>query len=210
VLVQESIHDAFVAELATSVKSFFGDEPASSRDYGRIVNARHHARLIELLDRGGYDTVAVGGARDADSRYLAPTVLTGVKPDAPVMDDEIFGPILPVLTYEQLDEAIAFVNDRPKPLALYVFGSKAASVDRVVERTSAGGVTVNHTLLHVSVHDLPFGGVGASGMGAYHGKAGFEIFSHAKPVLQRSTKPDSSLAYPPYTPFKQRVLRKLL
>jgi acyl-CoA reductase-like NAD-dependent aldehyde dehydrogenase len=127
-----------------------------------------------------------------------------------VMDDEIFGPILPVLTYEQLDEAIAFVNDRPKPLALYVFGSKAASVDRVVERTSAGGVTVNHTLLHVSVHDLPFGGVGASGMGAYHGKAGFEIFSHAKPVLQRSTKPDSSLAYPPYTPFKQRVLRKLL
>jgi len=154
--------------------------------------------------------VAIGGERDAASKYLAPTVLTGVKPDAAVMDDEIFGPILPVLTYEHLDEAIAFVNDRPKPLALYVFGSKATSIDRVVERTSAGGVTINHTLLHVSVHDLPFGGVGASGMGSYHGEAGFAVFSHAKPILQRNTKLDSSVAYPPYTAFKQRVLRRIL
>jgi len=210
VLVPESLHDQFVAELDTSIKSFFGDDPASSADYGRIVNERHHGRLTGLLDRGGYDTVAVGGERDIASRYLAPTVLTGVKPDAAVMDDEIFGPILPVLTYEQLDEAIAFVNDRPKPLALYVFGSKATSIDRVVEHISAGGVTINHTLLHVSVHDLPFGGVGASGMGSYHGEAGFRVFSHAKPILQRNTKPDPSLAYPPYTPFKQKILRKLL
>ena len=210
VLVPETLHDQFVAELATSVTSFFGDDPAASEDYGRIVNERHHARLTGLLDRGGYDKVAVGGERDAASKYLAPTVLTGVKPDAAVMDDEIFGPILPVLTYEHLDEAIAFVNDRPKPLALYVFGSKATSIDRVVERTSAGGVTINHTLLHVSVHDLPFGGVGASGMGSYHGEAGFAVFSHAKPILQRNTKLDSSVAYPPYTAFKQRVLRRIL
>ena len=174
------------------------------------MNARHHARLTGLLDRGGYDTVASGGAHDVATRYLAPTVLTGVKPDAAVMDDEIFGPILPVLTYGHLDEAVAFVNDRPKPLALYVFGSKATSIDRVVDRTSAGGVTINHTLLHVSVHDLPFGGVGASGMGSYHGEAGFKVFSHAKPVLHRTTKPDSSLAYPPYTAFRQKVLRRLL
>jgi acyl-CoA reductase-like NAD-dependent aldehyde dehydrogenase len=126
------------------------------------------------------------------------------------MDDEIFGPILPVLTYAELEDAIAFVNDRPKPLALYVFGSRAGAIDRVVERSSAGGVTVNHTLLHVSVNELPFGGVGASGIGAYHGEAGFKIFSHAKPVLHRSTKPDSSLAYPPYTPFKQSILRRIL
>jgi aldehyde dehydrogenase (NAD+) len=210
VLVPEPLHDQFVAELATAVSSFFGDDPAKSHDYGRIVDERHHARLTSLLDRGGYDAVAVGGGHDVGSRYIAPTVLTGVKPDAAVMDDEIFGPILPVLTYAELEDAIAFVNDRPKPLALYVFGSRAAAIDHVVEHTSAGGVTVNHTLLHVSVNELPFGGVGASGIGAYHGEAGFKIFSHAKPVLHRSTKPDSSLAYPPYTPFKQKLLRKLL
>jgi aldehyde dehydrogenase (NAD+) len=210
VLVPDSLHDRLVAELGTSITSFFGDDASKSGDYGRIVNERHHARLTGLLDRGGYDAVALGGEGDVASRYLAPTVLTGVKPDAAVMDDEIFGPILPVLTYEHLDEAIAFVNDRPKPLALYVFGSKATSLDRVVDRISAGGVTINHTLLHVSVQDLPFGGVGASGMGSYHGEAGFRVFSHAKPVLQRNVRPDSSLAYPPYTPFKQRLLRKLL
>src|SRR5690606_12775251 len=118
--------------------------------------------------------------------------------------------ILPVLTYDDLDEAIAFVNDRPKPLALYVFANRDAAVEKVIDHTSAGGVTVNHTLLHLAVTDLPFGGVGASGMGAYHGEAGFKIFSHAKPVLQRPTKPDPRLAYPPYTTLKQKLLRKLL
>jgi aldehyde dehydrogenase (NAD+) len=210
VLVPESAHDELVDEMAAAVETFFGDDPSTSPDYGRIVNARHHARLTALLDRGGYDTIAVGGGHDVASRYLAPTVLTGVKPDAAVMEDEIFGPILPVLSYHELDDAIAFVNDRPKPLALYVFGSRATAIDRVVERTSAGGVTVNHTLLHVSVNELPFGGVGASGIGSYHGEAGFRVFSHAKPILQRSTRPDSSIAYPPYTAFKQKVLRKLL
>jgi acyl-CoA reductase-like NAD-dependent aldehyde dehydrogenase len=126
------------------------------------------------------------------------------------MDDEIFGPILPVITYGNLDEAIAAVNGRDKPLALYVFSSEDAEVDWVIARTSAGGVTVNHTLFHLAVADLPFGGVGASGMGAYHGRAGFDVFSHAKPVLHRGTKPDPSIAYPPYTSFKAKLMRKLL
>jgi aldehyde dehydrogenase (NAD+) len=210
VLVAESSHDAFVAELGKAIANFFGDDPAASPDYGRIVNERHHARLTGLLGRGGFDTIAFGGEHDVARRYLAPTVLTGVKPDAPVMDDEIFGPILPVLSYGELDDAIAFVNERPKPLALYVFASRRPTIDRVIERTSAGGVTVNHTLLHVSVPGLPFGGVGASGMGSYHGEAGFRIFSNAKPVLQRPAKPDPAIAYPPYTSFKQKVLRRLL
>jgi aldehyde dehydrogenase (NAD+) len=210
VLVDERVHDRFVEGLRKAVRSFYGSDPAASDDYGRIVNAKHHARLTTLLDRGGYEEVALGGDADVSARYLAPTVLTGVKPDAAVMDDEIFGPILPVLTYADLDEALAFVNDRPKPLALYVFAGKDAQVDRVVSHTTAGGVTVNHTLLHLAVADLPFGGVGASGMGAYHGEAGFRIFSHAKPVLTRPTKPDPSLAYPPYSSLKQRILRKVL
>jgi aldehyde dehydrogenase (NAD+) len=210
VLVDERVHDRFVDGMRKAVRTFYGSDPASSDDYGRIVNEKHHARLTALLDLGGYDDVAVGGEHDLSTRYLAPTVLTGVKPDAAVMDDEIFGPILPVLTYTDLDEALAFVNERPKPLALYVFAGKDATVDRVVSHTTAGGVTVNHTLLHLAVADLPFGGVGASGMGAYHGEAGFKIFSHAKPVLSRPTMPDPSLAYPPYTSLKRRILRKFL
>jgi aldehyde dehydrogenase (NAD+) len=210
VLVQEGIHDRFVDALRSAITGFYGDDPAASPDYGRIVNERHHARLTALLDRGGFESIAIGGGHDAGTRYLAPTVLTGVKPDAAVMDEEIFGPILPVLPFGELDEAIAFVNGRPKPLALYVFANREAAVDRVVSQTSAGGVTVNHTLLHLAVADLPFGGVGPSGMGAYHGEAGFRVFSHAKPVLQRPTKPDPKLAYPPYTALKQRILRRFL
>ncbi len=161
VLVHEASHDAFVEELGKAVRTFFGDDPAQSPDYGRIVNERHHARLTALIDGGGYEAIALGGGHDRDQRYLAPTVLTGVKPDAAVMEGEIFGPILPVLSYDTLDDAIAFVNERPKPLALYVFASQGTTIDRVLERTSAGGVTVNHTLMHVAVPELPFGGVGA-------------------------------------------------
>ncbi len=210
VLVDERVHDRFVGAVGASIRTFFGSDPSTSADYGRIVNQRHHARLTHLLDAGGFDAVAVGGQHDVASRYLAPTVLTGVDPSAAVMDEEIFGPILPVLTYSELGEALAFVNQRPKPLALYVFASRDATVDRVLTHTSAGGVTVNHTLLHLAVADLPFGGIGPSGMGAYHGKAGFDVFSHAKPVLHRPTKPDPSLAYPPYSRLKQKLLRKLL
>jgi aldehyde dehydrogenase (NAD+) len=210
VLVQSGVHDRFVTATGKAVEEFYGTDPSTSGDYGRIVNAKHHARLTALLDAGGYEEIAVGGTHDVDARYIAPTVLTGVKPDAAVMDEEIFGPILPVLTYDELDEAIAFVNERPKPLALYVFASRDAAIEKVIDHTSAGGVTVNHTLLHLAVTDLPFGGVGASGMGAYHGEAGFKIFSHAKPVLHRSTKPDPRIAYPPYTALKQKILRKLL
>ena len=165
---------------------------------------------MKLLDGGGYDSAVIGGTGDRASRYLAPTVLAGVKPDAAVMDDEIFGPILPVLTVGDVDEAIRFVNDRDKPLALYAFSGDDDTLDRVVSITSAGGVALNHAMLHLAVPDLPFGGVGESGMGAYHGKAGFDTFSHAKAVLDKPTRPDPALMYPPYTNTKKRILRKFL
>ena len=210
VLVDERVADELTAALRGAIHGFYGDDPSTSPDYGRIVNQRHHARLTALIDAGGFEDIAIGGTGNPETRYLAPTVLTGVKPDARVMDDEIFGPILPVLTYQGIEAAIAFVNERPKPLALYVFSGRDSTADKVVEKTSAGGVTVNHTLLHLVVADLPFGGVGGSGMGAYHGEAGFRIFSHAKPVLKRATTPDPKLAYPPYSTFKQKLMRKLL
>jgi aldehyde dehydrogenase (NAD+) len=210
VLADAAVAPRLTEALVAEVRKMYGGDPRQSADYGRIVNERHVARLQALLDGGGYDHVAVGGTVDAGARYVAPTVLTGVTPDAPVMADEIFGPILPVLTYSGgVAEAIEFVNARPKPLALYVFTGDRATADRVIADTSAGGVTVNHTLLQVAVPDLPFGGVGSSGMGAYHGKAGFDVFSHRKPVLRKTSRPDPRLAYPPYSAWKQRLLKKL-
>ena len=210
VLVDQRIEDEFVAALADAVTTFYGADPRQSNDYARIVNERHHDRLMALLDAGGFDATVIGGTGDRSSRYLAPTVLAGVKPDAAVMDDEIFGPILPVLSVGDVDEAIRFVNDRDKPLALYAFSSDDDTLEHVVDNTSAGGVTLNHAVLHLAVPDLPFGGVGESGMGSYHGKAGFDTFSHAKPVLDKPTRPDPALMYPPYTSTKQKIIRKFL
>lgn len=210
VLVEEAAETEFVDALGAAVGDFYGEDPAASSDYARIVNERHHDRLTALLDRGGYDNTAVGGDSDRSARYIAPTVLTGVKPDAAVMEEEIFGPILPVIGVEDVDEAIRFVNGRDKPLALYAFTSSERVMERVVEQTSAGGVALNNVVFQVAVPDLPFGGVGASGMGAYHGKAGFDVFTHDKPVLTKPTRPDPPVMYPPYKNWKQRLTRRLL
>ncbi len=210
VLVEDPVHDELLEALRTAVRAMYGDDPKASADYGRIVNERHHDRLTGLLDAGGFERVVFGGDRDRDDRYLAPTVVAGVDPAARLMADEIFGPILPVLRVPDLDHAISFVTARPTPLALYVFSRDDGVVDRVVRHTSAGGVTVNHTLLHLAAPDLPFGGIGPSGMGAYHGKAGFDVFSHAKPVLHKPFRPDPSLMYPPYGRVKQAILRRAL
>ena len=210
VLVEASVEDQLVAALAAAVTTFYGSDPRQSNDYARIVNERHHDRLMKLLDGRDYDATVIGGTGDRTSRYLAPTILAGVKPDAAVMEDEIFGPILPVLTVGDVDEAIRFVNDRDKPLALYAFSSDDDTLEHVVANTSAGGVTLNHAVLHLAVPDLPFGGVGQSGMGSYHGKSGFDTFSHFKAVLDKPTRPDPALMYPPYTNLKKKIIRKFL
>jgi aldehyde dehydrogenase (NAD+) len=208
VLVDRSVASRFISAMSTAITGFYGADPATSPDYGRIVNERHFERLIGLLEGAG--TVTHGGSHDASKRYIAPTVITNVDAAAPIMQAEIFGPLLPVLTYDHLDEAISFVNERDKPLALYAFTDEASEADRLVQATTAGGVTINHTLLHLAVPEFPFGGVGASGMGAYHGQYGFDRFSHLKPVLNRRSSPDPSIAYPPYTGWKAKLLKKLL
>jgi len=207
VLVARTREAELVQQLARAIREFYGPDPAASPDYARIVNDGHFRRLAQLLDGG---TPAVGGTTNAADRYIAPTVLRDVAKDAPVMAEEIFGPILPVLTVADVDEAIRFVNERDRPLALYVFAESEAVQRRVLDGTSAGGVCVNATVLHVAVPALPFGGVGGSGMGAYHGKAGFDTFSHRKGVLTRPTRIDPKLAYPPYTKVKERLIRRFL
>jgi aldehyde dehydrogenase (NAD+) len=209
VLVDRSVEDAFVASLVKAVRAFYGPDPAASHDYGRIVNANHWDRLQGLLDGHQSGRVVLGGQGNRSARYLAPTVIQGATWDEPLMSDEIFGPILPVITVDGVGEAIDTINAHDKPLALYVFAEDQAVVDRMVAQTSSGGVGANVTLLHVAVPNLPFGGVGPSGMGAYHGKAGFDTFSHRKPVLQRPTKLDPPVTYPPYTNLKRRLLRRV-
>jgi aldehyde dehydrogenase (NAD+) len=208
VLVDRHVEAQFVDALVKAVRGFYGDDPKSSPDYARIVNERHWERLQSLLDRTAAAPV-VGGDGDRATRYLAPTVLRDVSWDDAVMADEIFGPILPVLAVDDLGAAIAAVVAHDKPLALYVFAEDQAVIDRVVAETSSGGVGANVTLLQLAVPDLPFGGVGESGMGAYHGQAGFDTFTHRKAVLQRPTRLDPPVTYPPYTGLKQRLLRKV-
>lgn len=196
VLVEREVHDRLVAAIGDRVREFYGDDPQQSPDLARIVNDAHLARLEKLLASG---TVAVGGRVDAASRYIAPTVLTDVVRGDAVMGEEIFGPILPVIAIDSLDEAIAFVNADDKPLALYSFSADDADHDRVLGSTSSGGVCINGTIMHISNPHLPFGGVGESGMGAYHGKDGFDTFSHSRAVHERSTRVDPALLYPPYS-----------
>jgi aldehyde dehydrogenase (NAD+) len=210
VLVDREVEGQLVKELTAAVRTFYGDDPRASGDLCRIVNERHWRRLKGLLDAGGYEGIACGGDGDEASRYLAPTILTGVQPDAEVMAEEIFGPILPVLAVDDVDAAIERVNAGEKPLALYVFSEDRAVVDRVLAQTFSGGACVNGTILQVAVSDLPFGGVGASGIGAYHGRQGFDTFSHLRSVLSRSTRPDLSLMYPPMTAKKERMMRRFM
>lgn len=207
VLIDDSIRDSFVDALQSAVRDFYGADPEQSESYGRIVSPRHFDRLVSLLDDG---TAVIGGQSNAESRYIAPTVLSDVDMSSRIMDEEIFGPILPVIGVSSTNEAIAYVNAHPHPLALYVFAEKKTVIERVLDRTTAGGVTVNGTIMHLTNPNLPFGGIGESGMGSYHGKSGVRLFQHLKPVLIRGTKLDPSLAYPPYTDRKAKIFRKVL
>jgi aldehyde dehydrogenase (NAD+) len=206
VLVHASLEEAFISELKTSIVSFYGNDPKNSPDYCRIVNDRNFERLTGLLEGG---EIFHGGDVDSKERYIGPTVLRNLRPDAPAMAQEIFGPILPVLTVSSLDEAIAFVNQRPKPLALYLFSDDSVERERVLIETSSGGVCINDVVMHMPSHFLPFGGVGPSGMGHYHGKRSFDTFTHQKGVMAKSTWPDIPIRYAPYSDSNLKWARRL-
>jgi aldehyde dehydrogenase (NAD+) len=207
VLVTESAKARLVEALEATMAEFFGSDVQASADYSRIVNDHHFDRLVTLMKDG---RVLAGGQTDRATRYIAPTLLDEVSLDAPLMREEIFGPLLPILTVKDLDEAIALVNDRPKPLALYVFSKDKAAVERVLGRTSSGGACVNDTVQHFFVGGLGFGGVGPSGVGRYHGKHSFDVFSHWKGVLDKPTYVDPSLRYPPYSENQLKLLRFIM
>jgi aldehyde dehydrogenase (NAD+) len=175
-----------------TLAEFYGASPKESPDYGRIINAAHLERLSAYLADGH---IECGGESDPATLYLAPTILTQVKPDSPVMTDEIFGPILPVIGFSDIGDVLRKLRDTPKPLAVYLFAKDRAMQERVVAETESGGVCINDTILQILGADLPFGGVGDSGMGTYHGKAGFDCFTHQRAILNRSLAFDVKFRY---------------
>lgn len=206
VLVERGVEARFLEAVAAAVGEFYGTDPRRSEDFARIVNDRHFARLTALLATHGGEVV-VGGAVDGATRFIAPTVVRDPSWDSPLMAEETFGPILAVLGVEDLEEALHRVATRPDPLALYVFTSSRCTVRAVLARTRSGGVGVNGTVRQMAAPQLPFGGIGHSGTGAYHGRAGFERLSQARAVLVSPRHLDLHVGYPPYRPGKTRLLR---
>ncbi|XP_060214438.1 aldehyde dehydrogenase [Lycium barbarum] len=199
--------DAMKLEL----ENFYGKDPLKSGDLSRIVNANHFHRLSKLLDDNKVvDKVVHGGQRDENNLKIAPTILLDVPEDSLIMKEEIFGPLLPIITVNKVEDAIHFINAREKPLAAYLFTNKKKLVEEFIMNISAGGLLINDTTLHLAISSLPFGGVGESGMGSYHGRFSFEAFSHKKAVLRRSFGGEVAARYPPYTPGKTRFLKALL
>jgi aldehyde dehydrogenase (NAD+) len=212
ILVEAPKADALTAALKRAAIDFYGDDTAcqKSPDLGRIVNERHWDRIKGLLDSAG-GTIIYGGQADRSDRFIAPTLIREPSLDSAVMREEIFGPLLPILAVPSVDDAIKFVTARPKPLALYVFTNSGKTSKRVLELTSSGGAVVNDAVIHNAVPDLPFGGVGPAGMGAYHGKFGFDTFSHTKAVLTQPTWIDlGKLRYPPFSTAQLKRLEMLI
>lgn len=203
-LVHSSIKEAFVEELQRQFRKLLGKSPQKSKYFVRIVNERAFDRLVGYLNNG---TIRFGGGYDREERFIEPTLIEDISSDAPIMQEEIFGPIFPLLTFDSTEEAISFVAEREKPLALYYFGLESEG-KRVLQHSSSGGACINDVIMHIANEDMPFGGVGNSGMSAYHGKESFDVFSHRKAVLSTPTRFDLPFRYMPYRWFS--LIKRLL
>lgn len=206
ILVQKDIKEKLLKELKKELLLQFGSDIKSSSDFPRIVNKHSLLRLKNYLNDG---EIYFGGSVDEKDLYLEPTILTNIKENSLIMEEEIFGPILPILEYSSLDEALTYVINKDKPLALYYFSEDSSSIEKVLNSTTSGGVTINDTIIHVASSYLPFGGVGPSGMGAYHGKASFDVFTHKKSVIKRGTFIEFPIKFAPYN-NKINLLKKVM
>ena len=208
ILCESSVKDAFVTEIVKQVKLQYGEAPLENPDYGKIVNEKHFERLLALIDER--KVILGGNARKAECR-IEPTIMDGVTWEDAVMGEEIFGPIMPILTFDSFDAVIEELKEKDKPLALYLFSSDARHIDRVTRELSYGGGCINDVIIHLATSEMPFGGVGESGMGGYHGKAGFDAFSHTKSIVDKKTWLDLPMRYQPYTnKLYGRLLRLFL
>ena len=204
VLVHEAVKEEFLTLLKAEIRSMYGEEPLKNPDYGKMINRKHFDRVLGLMNQ---EKLILGGESDAASLQIAPAVMDQVTEEDAVMQEEIFGPLLPILTVGSMEEAIAFVNRRPKPLALYLFTENREVEKNVLEYTSFGGGCINDTIIHLATSRMGFGGVGNSGMGSYHGKKSFETFSHEKSIVKKYTWIDLPMRYQPYTGWKEKLVR---
>ncbi len=210
VFVHEAVQEAFLKELLSTLRAFYGEDPRKSASYGRIVNHRHWDRVARLMKPESHKGQVLCGGLDKsvrEDKYIAPTVILNPSLDSPLMSEEIFGFVLPVITVKSVEQAVERVSSGEHPLALYVFSEDQAVTDKVLQGTTSGGVCVNDTLYHIVNPYLPFGGIGSSGMGAYHGKHGFVEMSHKKAVMYRSTFFDAAFRYPPYSDKTANALK---
>ncbi len=206
ILVPTAFKDVLIEELIKAIQQFYGKDAANTDGYGKIINNKQWSRLVQYFNDG---KIVYGGKSDAATLFIEPTILTEIKADAKVMQDEIFGPILPVITYDSEEEALEIINRHPNPLAFYVFTSNEATQDYWLTKVPSGGACVNNASWHLTNHALPFGGRGYSGMGGYHGKSSFDTFTHLKAVMKTPTWIDPDLKYPPYK-GKGWLLKKLI
>lgn len=209
VFVPEEIKAAFLQQLKSVLTDFYGQDIQSSKDFGRIVNDRHVQRLKNIIETDKA-CLFTGGEVDEGQRYIAPTILCPKDFSAACMQEELFGPILPVIGYTELEQALSYINANPKPLALYIFSENEAVTEKIIEKTSSGGVSINDTISHIINPNLPFGGIGTSGMGNYHGVYSFETFSHHRSILRKSTKFRLSLVHPPFNDKKLKNVKMAL
>lgn len=206
-LVHVDVKEGLIQAMKQCIQRFYGTDPEQSPDFARIITDEQFRRLEHLMHSAG--TIIHGGRVDPTTRYIEPTLIDGITPDDRIMQEEIFGPVLPILGYKGIEEVIDQINGREKPLALYLFTASRGVRERVLSATSSGGGCINETIMHVSNPRMPFGGVGNSGMGCYHGRFSFDTFSHRRSILRKTTRFNSTLAYPPYG-NKLRYLRRIL
>jgi len=205
-LVNKAIKNDLLKKLNDVIIEFYGHNPQNSKDYSRIINDRHFDRLVSLLQQGD---IYCGGRFNKESLYISPTIIENISSDQPIMQEEIFGPILPVIEYENLEEAIDLIKTKPTPLALYFFSGNKNKQKHVLNSTISGGVCINDTIIHITSSNLPFGGIGQSGLGSYHGRASFDVFTHYKSVMNNTQLYDLKLKYPPYC-LKLSTMKRLL
>lgn len=204
ILCDSSVKDSLLLEIEKQITLQFGKNPLDNKDYGKIINRKHFDRLCGLIDKS---KVAVGGITDAETLRISPTVMDNVTPDDPIMQEEIFGPIMPILTYDSYDDVIRGLKTASKPLAVYIFSKNKLNIDRIIKELNYGGGCINDVVIHLATGEMGFGGVGESGMGSYHGEAGFKAFSHTKSIVDKKLFLDLPIRYQPYN---NKLFNKLL
>lgn len=204
--IHRKVVTEFLSRLAHHISKFFSGDPINSDSYGRIINEQQFTRLLGLMKHG---KIYSGGRIDKETRFIEPTIITNISASDPIMQEEIFGPLFPIMEFEEIETVIDYINNQERPLAFYYFSEDRQKQDYILEQTISGGGCINDTVMHHDITELPFGGVGFSGMGCYHGKYSFDTFSHYRSILRKSTKIDMSFLYPPYTKNKINQLNKL-